>query len=215
MADDLDILTLDEAKTAINMKWSNADHDAELAQDITAISRIFDAECGPVVQRTVSAELHSGDLPVVTTRLSPVAGIGTVRESQAGDITTLSASNFGGTISGYLAEPYWQGGGTLLSGVLQRRYLGITGEWPAGCEVEVTYTAGRYPTTETVDARFKACAAAVLQRFWKGEAGVWAQSAATIYEDATEAVATPALSTVAKQLINEMLWDEKRMPGIA
>lgn len=215
MADDLDILTLDEAKTAINMRGSNIDHHDELEQDITAISRLIDSECGPVVQRTVTAEVHAGDLPVVTTRLSPVAAIGTVRESQTGDITTLESSGFGGTISGYFAEPYWNGGGTLLSGVIQRRYLGVSGEWPTGAEVEVTYTAGRYPTTETVDARFKACAAAVLQRFWKGEAGVWAQTAATIYEDATDAALNPASSTVAKHIIKKMLHDELRMPGIA
>lgn len=211
-ADPLDLLTLAEAKRAINMKAANEDHDLALETDITAISRLIDAECGPVVQRTVTAERLDADDVVL--RFSPVASIGTVREARSGDIETLTAHSFGGTVDGYYAEPHWTGG-TFLSGVLQRRYDGAPGAWPAGAEIEVTYTAGRYPTTATVDRRFKACAGAVLQRFWKGEAGIWAQSAQTIYDAGQEAQISPEMSTVAKRLIHKMLADETRMPGIA
>lgn len=213
MADDLDLLTLTEAKRAINMKTTNDDHDAELEQDITAISRIFDAVCGPVVKRTVSNEVHQdGD---VCLRLSPVLSVTQVLESDVGTIGTLTAAGFGSTADGYYAEPHWNGGGTLLSGVIQRRYLGVTGSWPSGVEVKVTYEAGRYANTASVDARFKACAGAVLQRFWKGEAGIWAQSSASIYEASNEVQSSPELATVARSLIKKMLPDETRLPGHA
>lgn len=203
MADTLDLLTLAEGKTAINMSSTNDDHDTKLAQAITAVSRIIDDMCGPVVVRTVTTETH--DVSGTTVRLArwPVTSITTVREARAGSISTLSAVAFGATTDGYLA-PTWSRDPSLLSGVLHRRRFGGVYAW--GSEVEVTYVAGRYATTSVVDARFKEAAGAVLRRLWKRESGVWAQSAQAFADDDPQAGS--GFFRVAKPIIEEMLWDE-------
>ena len=205
MADILDILTEDEALDAINMRQDNSDHLAEVAQQVTAVSRMIDAACGPVVQRTVTAEIHEGGVPVVFLQ-APVVSVSLVRYASGGTITTYDPVEFGDTGDGY--------GIDLPSGRLYRRFGSSTGAWSAG-QVEATYVAGRFATTETVDARFKTCAASVLRRLWKREAGTWAQSA-DFYESLD--VQTSSLSgffRVAKPIIDEMLWDELVLPGIA
>lgn len=212
MADTLDVLTLAEAKTAINMTAANTDHDAELAMHITAVSRLLDRECGPIVQRTVTDELHNDPGDAVTLRYSPVASIGTVREAFPGDVSTLSAGTFGSSIDGYRAEPDWRGG-TLLSGVLERQWQGHIGAWPCGAQVQVTYTAGRFTNTTTVDARFKDCAGMILRRLWKREAGTWAQSSDFFEALDVQTSSLGGFFKIAKPIIDEMLWAETRMVG--
>ena len=213
MSDPLDVLSLDDAKTAINMELTNTDHDYELARQITAISRLMDRMVGPVVQRSVT-ELHETDGETVILDWSPVDSIGSVLEDQGtGSIGTLTAHSFGGTVDGYYAEPDWRGG-TFLSGVLQRRWTGRQGAWPHRAEVQVTYTAGRYADTASVDARFAECASEILRRLWKREAGTWAQ-ASSFFETLPEgqAAPSPGFYKVAKPRIEEMLADQQRLPG--
>ena len=212
MADTLDVLTLVEGKEAINI--TRDDQNDVVARHITAVSRLLDRECGPIVQRTVTAEVHDDPGAAVSLRYAPVASIGTVREAFPGEVTTLDVCGFGDSIDGYYAEPDFRGG-TLLSGSILRRRLGVAGDWSRGVQVEVTYTAGRYATTEDVDARFKDCAGSILRRLWKREAGTWAQSAA-IFEtiDAESASPSSGFYRVAKPIIKEQLWADMRLPGI-
>ena len=212
----LDVITLAEAKTAISMSANNDDHDTKLGQHITAVSGIMDSLCGPIVQRTITAELHDDPGDAVTLRYSPVTSIGTVREAVPGEITTLTAGTFGAVADGYRAEQDWRGG-TLYSGVLYRLWGGYVGAWVCGAQVEVTYTAGRFADTASVDARFKDCAGAIMRRLWKREAGSWAQSS-TFYESLGGGDETPAGSgffKVAEPIVRELLGDETRLPGHA
>lgn len=204
MSDTLDILTLEEGRTAINMPTGTSDHDAEIAQQITAVSRMIDAACGPVVQRTVTAEIHDAT-STLWLRHSPVVSVTLVRTAAGGTITTLDPVSFGGTTDGYTVD--------LTSGRLGRSYGGSVASWGYG-QVEVTYVAGRYATTAAVDARFKTCAASVLRRLWKREAGTWAQSADFLADLGND---TPSLGffRVAKPIIDEMLCDELVLPGVA
>lgn len=212
MADQLDVLTLAEAKTAINMPSDNTDHDTELAQYVTAISRLLDRECGPVVQRTITDELHHDPGQVVTLRHTPVVSIGTVQEAFPGEVTTLAAGTFGSTGDGYRAEQDWRGG-TLLSGVLERQWQGYVCDWPYNAQVKVTYTAGRFEDTGSVDAQFKACAGAILRRLWKRESGAWAQSSDFFETLDVQTSSLGGFFKVAKPIIDEMLWAETRMVG--
>ena len=207
MADTLDILTLPEAKTAVNIDALNVDHDDEIAQHVTAISRIIDDECGPVVQRTITAELHDAGGARIYLRYAPVASVTTLREAAGSTITTLSSVAFGGTGDGY----------SLKDGVLSRRVGGRVASWSYGDTVEVTYVAGRYASTAAVDAKFKSAASAILRRLWKREAGAWAQSPEW-FEQLGGGDASPIGSgffRVAKPIIDEMLWREQSMPGVA
>lgn len=206
MADTLDILTLSEGHTAVNIPSSNTDYDTELAQQITAVSRIIDAECGPVVQRTISAELHAGGGPVFL-RNTPVVSITTVREAAGAGITTHSAVTFGQATSGYSLDLH-------LPGVLYYNVGGYPYGWTAGNTVEVTYVAGRYASTAAVDARFKSCAAAILRRLWKRESGTWAQSS-DFFVSQDGQVDTVGFFRVAKPIIDDMLRDQRVGPVIA
>ena len=181
--DVLDVLTLDEARQAINVTAST-DHDADLAVMVTAVSRVLDAECGCVVERAVSGEVHDGSSGAVVTGLWPVSQFTTVTP------TTV-----------YDAEPFDRGAG-LFSGRIEGAFP--TTRWG----VTVDYIAGRYPDTATVDARWKTVAASILRRLWKREAGTWAQSA-DFLETFDNQAQQSGFYRVAKPIIDELLADEQ------
>jgi hypothetical protein len=209
VADTLDLLSLPAAVKAINMGGTNTDHDAELERQITAVSRMIDAACGPVVQRTITAEIHAPTTGPIWLNYTPVVSITLVRQDWGGSITTLSPVAFGATTDGYYADV---APGGLLAGSIGRRYGGSPGSWGYG-QVEVTYVAGRYATTAAVDPRFAECAASILRRLWKREAGAWSQSS-EVWEGLDSQVGS-GFFRVAQPIIDEMLWDQKLLPGIA
>ena len=192
MADPLDILTLAEGHTAINLPTANVDHDVELAQQITAVSAVIDAEAGSVVQRTVTGEVHDGGGYALVTNLWPVSAITTVTDDLGGTPTAITA---------YRKEPFDRMPG-MFSGRLEldNDALFTTGRW----NVSVTYTAGRYANTAAVAPRFKTCAASVLRRLWKRESGTWAQSPEFFENFDTQAV-NSGFYRVAKPIIDELL----------
>jgi hypothetical protein len=192
MADPLDVLTLAEGHTAINLPSANTDHDTELAQQITAVSAILDAEVGCVVQRAVTDEIHDGGGGSLVTNLWPVSTFTTVTDDLAGTPTAITA---------YRKEPYDRAP-ALFSGRLELNSgaLFTAGRW----NVKVTYTAGRYANTAAVAPRFKTCAASVLRRLWKRESGTWAQSPEFFENFDTQAV-NSGFYRVAKPIIDELL----------
>lgn len=201
MADPLDLLTFEAAQEAINQSSDVTDNDDEIARQITAVSRIVDSYCGPVVIRTIEDEIHDACGPVFL-RKTPVSSVTQVRVAE-GSIVTLSAVAFGGTGAGYSLDP--------TTYMLERRSGSTPISW--GGQVEVTYEAGRFEDTESVDSRFAECAASILRRLWKREAGAWSQSSA-VWEGLDQSVGT-GFFRVAKPIIDEMLWDELLPPGQA
>lgn len=194
MADTLDVLTLAEGHAAINLPTANTDHDTELAQAITAVSRLLDAEVGCVVQRAIADEIHDGGVWQIATNRWPVASFTAVTEDLHGTPTTLTA---------YVKEPFDRAVG-LFSGRIEREDSYFpSGRW----NVKISYVAGRYASTATVDARFKACAAAVLRRLWKRESGTWAQSS-DFFEQLDPQSTTGGFFRVAKPVIDELLADQ-------
>lgn len=209
MADVLDVVTLDEAKRSINMESVTSEQDDILARHITAVSRLIDETCGPVVQRAVGPEIHDGTASgKVFLRRWPVSSIGLVRESRGGVIVTLPPSPFGSLVDGFYAVPY-TADPTLLSGTLVRRWGAYDAPWWFGpASIEVTYVAGRVADTDHVDARFKDAAGSILRRLWKREAGTWAQS--SDFFVAGDTTAGTGFYRVAQPIIDEMLWADKQ-----
>lgn len=203
MADTLDVISLTAAKVALNIDDDNTDYDAELARQITAVSRVMDEIVGPVVVRTITTEEHLGNRGIIALRRRPVTSITTVREVLYGAAQTVSAVAFGGSSDGYRALK-WERNPSLLSGLLRRRRYGCHAPW--GDEVEVTYVAGRYANTAAVDARFVEAAAGVLRRLWKREAGTWAQSA-SVFADLDASPGSPFFRAV-EPVIRELIGDE-------
>lgn len=204
--DALDLLTPAEAKAAINAKPDYVDNLDVVERHVTAVSRMIDDRCGPVVRREIEGEIVWGGGDIVRVRRWPVAEFTLVRIACGTTITVLSSLAFGAGTEGYVAPP-WDEDPTLFSGILLRR--GPTG-WPLRWEgtpaLEVSYVAGRCEDTESVPARFKDTASAVLRRLWKREAGTWAQSSA--YFEDTDTQAGSGFFRVAEPIIVEMLGSE-------
>lgn len=164
MADELDILTLVEAKAALNIGLGDNDYDLELEQVITAASRLVDDIAGPVVQRTVTTEAHTGYGDTVRLNLTPVSSVTTVAEYAGSVSTTLTAE----TTPGLAGAGYLLADGTTHGARLIRRSGGYDTYWTAGrSNVLVTYVAGRVASTAAVDPIFKAAAVAALNHLWQ------------------------------------------------
>lgn len=166
MVTPLDVLTLPEAKAAVNLKQTT-EHDAELARWVTAVSLRLDELVGPVVRRAVTDELDGGDCSVYLSTY-PVATITSVREyGRYGTETELAPETL--TVKpehAFKAQKY-SANPTLLSNELGRRQSGY-GFWFA-CTVVVAYIAGRFADTSSVDERFKAAARLMLKNVWRSE----------------------------------------------
>lgn len=173
MADTLDIITLVEGYRAINDETSAAagtgDHDTELAQWITAISRRIDKKCGAVVNRTLTSEQHPGGGRFIIPRHRPVSSISAISEYDGTSGQALAAENLaGGTATGfdYFIDPD--------TSFVRRHCYGRPSVF-APTRVILTYVAGRAANTGAVDALFKTAAATILRRLWSREAGAWAR----------------------------------------
>lgn len=173
----LDVLTLDEAKKALNLTGSGTKHDLELPGFITAASKRLDNLIGPVVQRVVVGELHDGGAENIYLRFYPVVSVQTVTEFKVGEAGAVlpAETNASRPDEAYQTHPYFMGGG-LLSGKLTRRSSGGVfpscrrARWERGSRnVEVSYTAGRFDVTANVDPLYKQGAALILQNMWRSQ----------------------------------------------
>lgn len=169
-----DLLTLAEAKLALDIDSEDTSQDVSLQYYVTAASRTLDGmeHAGPIVQRTVEDEriLHrnvSGHrLTRVRTRLAPVVSFSSVVEWRDGEQTVCSEelSTTAPPNEGYLAYR-WQNESHLYSGRLERRVAGITTVWDG--DVVVTYVAGRFADTASVPDLWKRACSYVLDNMWR------------------------------------------------
>lgn len=160
MASAIDVLTLAEAKAALNITGST--FDAELAGWNTGVAQQLDKLCGPIVQRATS-ESHDGGCQAIYLRSRPVASITSVVEYAGTAAATLTAES-PGTAGTYLLE--------AAAGVLRRR-SGLNDAWFASGRgnVTVAYVAGRFDSVSTVDEKFKSAARVTLTNLWRREQG--------------------------------------------
>jgi hypothetical protein len=168
MGDTLDILTTDEAQDYINDTSGTRDLETRLAPLNTLISRRIDTLCGPVVQRTLTDEAYDGGGCTLFLRNTPVVSVSAVKEYAGGILTTLTAE----ALTTSTGNDYYLD--TRL-GTIERRSTWATSTFGVQ-RVLVTYIAGRYTATETVDPLFKAAAGLVLHRLWRREAPAWART---------------------------------------
>lgn len=142
-----DVLTEGEALAAL--PGIGGGKEAEILIYNSAVSEALDRLCGPIVQRPVT-EIHDGGTSIVLDH-TPVGALTSVAErvgltSTAIDIDTLASSGR----------------------VIERPYS----RFAAGARsLTVTYTAGRYATTEDVSATFKLAARLWLQSIWRPAEG--------------------------------------------
>lgn len=169
MADILDVISLAEGKTAVGIASADTSQDTALAARITAVSRRLDRLCGPIVQRTVTDEVHPGGCPSIRVRRWPVASFTTVTEYDATAAQVLTLEDFDTQpAAGFLPERWESTPTAVFNGWIWRRASGLPWSFPDGPEaVKVTYVAGRAANTAAVDAAFKEAAGIALKNVWR------------------------------------------------
>lgn len=165
MADTLDLISSAEAKLALNIDSTDTSQDTELAAYVTAVSRMIDKAFGPVVVRTLTSESHDGGGSTIRLKHRPVSSVTAVSEFTYTTQQALAAeSTSAKTANDYLLE--------AAQGVLRRRHNDSDASFAAGRQnVQVTYVAGRYSSTGSVDAKFKQAAAISVSNLWRREQG--------------------------------------------
>lgn len=207
MADPLDILSLGDAYEAINNPASTG-HDYQLARWITGVSRRVDDLCGPVVVRTITKELHDGGRGDVWPRRRPVSSVTSVVEYDNTTATTLTAeTNTSKPDDGYMLDDR---GGRYQIIVRRSGNADVTFQ-PGRRNVEVTYKAGRYADTASVDEKFKMAVGAILRRLWSRESSMWASGGDPFTE---LGAGTSRFYRTVDPMVAEFLADEKRVPAV-
>lgn len=192
MADTLDILTLAEAQSCLRQGSSTA-NDTTIALLVTAVSRRIDRAIGPVVTRTLTAETYDGVGTFIQLLSWPVSSVTTVVE----DGTTLTTDDW------YIDKE---------KGLLYRQNNGLDWSWAHTVSnhrdtVAVTYVAGRYADTASVDAYYKEGARLMLRHLWRSEE--WNVNGLGVQDFDVPMVAFPSFS-VPKAVIDWFgpLWRE-------
>lgn len=163
MADTLDVCILATVKLALGIEPDEQSYDVELAEKITAVSRMLDEKCGPIVQRTITAEEIDAKSGLASLKWYPVVSVTTVTEYSGTTATVLTQQSPGtAPASGYRVDK--------STGMLTR-YSGGTPCWFAPVVV-VIYEAGRYATTATVDKRFAEAAESTVVEQWRATKGM-------------------------------------------
>jgi len=155
MADTNDLVSLTEAKLALNITDTNS--DTQLGWTITAVSQLLDENCGPIVKRSVTsvATLNAGTYDIG----GPVDSVLSVGVFDGTTTTTLVESS----TNGYSLARRTAGTG-LYDGTLTRTDgLAFTGV------VTVVATQGRYTSTAAVHSKFKLAAIDTIRNLWRAD----------------------------------------------
>lgn len=204
-----DLLTIVEARSAVNLPAASSTHDTDLQLFVTGISGRIDALCGPVVQRTITGERHNGGTSHVLLHYQHVASVTSVAEWVSGSATTLTEETDAvKPAQAFLLDP---GEGGIYAWLI-RRAAGADARFPAGRRnIVVSYSAGRYADTASVDATFKLTATAVLRRIWKREQSSWAHSP-DFFADTEDPRPTLSFFKAVDPMVTELLADELLPP---
>jgi len=146
------VLTPDQAEKALKGVKGQGDR-ARIEGLVTAVSKVLDERCGPIVARTVT-ELHRPSGSIIFLRGLPVGGaVTSVSEAWSSGTPVLAAG------TGYAVDvdgPYAQ-------------ITSWAGHWAP--RVTVVYEAGRYATTALVAEPFVTAAQMLLQHHWRQSDG--------------------------------------------
>ena len=200
-----DLLTLAEARSAINI--SGTGQDDELQLYLSLVSRRIDALCGPVVSRAVT-ENHDGGGNHIIPRLAPVLSITSLTEYSGTTGTALSAES----VSSQPASAYLLDTSMRMFHRIWRRSSGSDATFPTGRQnVVLVYNAGRVASTATVTTDFKGACAAILRRLWKREQSGWAQSPGYAVDEG----GAERFYKAVDPMVMELLGHELLPPGVA
>lgn len=176
MADQLDVLTLQEAKQALNLTQTER-HDDELPFYITAVSQTMDRLIGPVVKRTVTNETHDGGRRFIRLQYYPVVTITSLKEYRDTVPTVLLPETpESKPDEAYLTVPYTRNvvADKSLKGALvyrrSSRWHNRDARFECGTgNIVVSYVAGRVDDTASVPRYYKMAASLILANYWRSQ----------------------------------------------
>ncbi|MDA8439839.1 MAG: hypothetical protein M0Z51_13400 [Propionibacterium sp.] len=160
MADPVDIITLQDAKTFLNIDTTAS--DAELAEFITAASQMWSSRGLPGNSVGTLDEWYDGGAPEISLRHAPVVSVTSVVETIGTIAYTLAQADPGASSSAwtYSVDP--------TTGLLVRRAAGIAvAFYPGVRNVHVTYTAGY----ATVPADIQHAIKLLVKHLWTTQRG--------------------------------------------
>jgi len=197
------IISLADARAGLSMVAANTVKDEDLRTYIAAVSPIMEDIVGPIL-RTTRTETYDGGSTRIALLWSPVISVATVTESYGTFARTLTAQDvFAGSgldSYGYTVD--------LTSGVLSRRFAGISGPFPAGRRnIQVTYVSGR----ASIGGNVLLATRRLIRHLWQSEQqGYRPQMGAP----ETAMGYTPSGFAVPKAVL-ELCAADTRVPGIA
>lgn len=147
----LDVLSTDEALGALKGVKGLGDQ-ARIGGLVTAISKILDGRCGPIVVRATVDRFLDAAGPLFLSGKASGGVVSSVTEAYSNETPVTVAS------TQYVVD----------DGITSQitRWAGY---W--GPRVVVTYNAGRFATTAMVEEPFKTAAAMLLQHHWRRSDG--------------------------------------------
>lgn len=163
MADPIDVVSLAEAKTFLNI--AVPDNDTELATFITAASSMWIRRVGPVASGTTFDEWYDGGNVRIALNNIPVATVTKVEESiSATGLYTLTEQ----TLQSGGDTGAWGYSIDKTSGVLVRRASGVATAFAAGTKnIHVVYTTGYASIPEDIKLAVKL----IVSHMWETQRG--------------------------------------------
>lgn len=193
------IITVAEAKQALQISETSNTDDQLLASLVGSISSRLDQACGPVVQRTITGELHDGGRTTIWLHHYPVISVTQCREYSGTTYDTLTEHSNGveGTNEFLLDRD---------SGKLTSYSNGLESYFTYGKKnITVTYEAGRYTDTASVDPLFKDAAKIFLSHVYRMGYGLGTDTYGAY--DAGQAPVSYALPNRVKDLLGDEIRD--------
>lgn len=202
-----DLLTIVEARSAVNLPAGDTSHDVDLKLFVSGISGRVDALCGPVVQRAVAGERYSGGKRRVLLEQTPASAVTSVSEWDGTTETVLTEE----TDAVKPSDAFMLDSEGVYSFVY-RRAVGSDSVFPAGRRnVVIDYTAGRFATTADVGEQFKLTATSILRRIWKREQSSWSQTT-DFFADTESPRPSMSFFRAVDPMVQELLADEMLPP---
>lgn len=202
------LATLPDLKTHLNIPTATTTYDTELTGFLNAATPVLENICGPLVQRTVTNEMHDGGYDnaraIIVLRQRPVISVTTITEYLATTayVLTQVATPALGTTYSYTFD--------VETGSITRRMTGgYAYPFPFGSgNILVTYVAGYAVIPDNVRLAALFQAAHLWQTSQQGGRPGWNSAAG---EDGY----APSSSYAIPNRVIELLDAHRRVPGLA
>lgn len=206
-----DLLTLPEAKAALNIPEDDVDNDVELAQVISAATALLEQWVGPVIVRSAVTEYLRGGTATVRPTQTPVYSVTSVTDYDGATATVLTVDTPG---SAYNADGFYLDAPVPHVVGVRRRATGCDYPFTAGPgTVKVIYVPGRFATLAAVTPLFKEAATVCLVHLWQHRG---ANSAfGTAAGDGAPYGGVPFSTDTLRKKVRSMMGAEARGPAIA